>query len=328
MKDLKIETWLKSFDVAFTYHDQLPLASILIDDATKAQIRMTEVVDDDLVQRYALALEAKADFPGVVVFPLPDAKKSKGKNGERAYGLIGGWHRTLAYGLADRTTIPAYVCDVHDALMVSVLRRTSNNMEGKAPTTEERLEHAVWLTKQGYSQVDAARFMLITGKRLGDRLLFDSVRTELAPHGLALDELRLPMGAVARIAKLRSALMVPVVLLSHQARLSNDNMLELIRQVRSAGSDEEAKKVLTTWRERFKPDIQASKTGEVRPPASPLRRLPLVLATAERLMGQRDRNITGLQPEHLRDLIRSCESAIVALRATIRDAKEVLDARA
>jgi hypothetical protein len=320
MKDLRVEEWLKTFGVGYTYHAEIALASVVIDKATKEQIRLTEVLDEELVQRYALALESKADFPGIILFPLRDASKSSTK----AYGLINGWHRCEAYSLAERKRIPAYVVDVHDTLMIAVLRRTANTLEGKGQSPEERMEHAVWLTTQGYTSADASRFMMVPAKRLGDRLLFDNVRLRLAQGGMALDDLGLSVQAVARMSRLRDQFLPPVATLAHEARLTNDATLELIRQVREAPSDLGATKIISDWRERYKLDIQQTRGGRVALPGSPIRRLPVVLKQAERLMEQRGKGLQALRPEQLRQLITVCRNAIGALQATIRDAEEVL----
>lgn len=320
MKDLRVEEWLKTFGVTYTYHTGIALSSVVIDKATKEQIRLTEVLDEELVQRYALALESKADFPGIIVYPLRDV----GKGQTKMHGLINGWHRCEAYTLAERKQIPAYVVDITDQLMVAVLRRTANTLEGKGQSPEERLEHAVWLTTQGYTTADASRFMMVHSKKLGDRLLFDNVRLRLAHGGMALDELGLSVQTVARMARLRDQFLEPVARLTHEARLNNDSALELIRQVREAPSDQLSSKVIEDWRERYKDDIQRSRSGRVSLPGSPIRRLPVVLKQAERLMEQRGKGLHALRPEQLRQLIAICKHAIGALQATIRDAEEVL----
>ena len=79
-----------------------------------------------------------------MVFPMPRAE-----GGPQEYGLLNGWHRTEAYRLADRTVIPAYVVQVTDKLLIGVLRRTANTLEGKPPTMEELVEYALFLVRTG-----------------------------------------------------------------------------------------------------------------------------------------------------------------------------------
>ena len=315
-RDPKIETWLSSFKIPFEYRDDFPLAAIVIDRQAKENIRLTERLDEDTVIRYGIALDNGADFPGVVLYPLPPVPSS---NGTATHGLIGGWHRTEAFRLADRTTIPAYIAHVSDQLLISVLRRTANVMEGKPPSAAEALEQAVYLVRQGYTLADAARLEGVSMKRLNDRWLYEEVRGRLVKGGVDLAQVILPPSAMARLSQVRDRHLKPLVELAHEARLPTDRITELARLVREAQSDEDADAVRAEWRETSQTEIQRNRGGTVRAPGSAIRRLPLVLKQAEKLMAVHgsDQAVAVLTPADLRALIGACRRTVAELQAMI-----------
>ena len=317
MKDQRAETWLTSFKIAFTYRDEVPLDVITVDRKAKENIRMTERLDADLVVRYGIALQNGADFPGVIVFPQTGAPGH--------YGLISGWHRIEAYRLCERSTIPAYVAAVSDPLLISTLRRSANVLEGKGPSMAEGLEHAIYLIRQGYSIADASRLMGVPTKRLNDRWLYEEVRGRLISSGIEIETMSLSASALARLSSVRDRHLGKIVTLSHEARLPAERIMELGRLVREASSDEAADRIVEQWEDLYREEIQRNRGGQVRAPGSAIRRLPVLLRQAERLMTQHGTadSVAALTKHDLTTLITSCRKTISDLQAMVTRLEEV-----
>ena len=319
MKDPRVERWLDGFKIAWEYVDELPIAAVAIDRQTKENIRMTEVLDDDLVQRYGIALENGAEFPGIVVY------RTGANGGGGSFGLINGWHRTEAFKLADRKIISAYVAAVSDKLLIGVLRRTANTLEGKPPAAAEALEQAVFLVRSGYTRVDASRLMSVPIKRIDDRILYDDVRGRLAAMNIDAAEYGLSFSAVARMSKLRDRDLKAVATLSHEARLPAERIMELTRLVREAQSDVDSDSIVEQWRESYRDDIQRNMGGTVRAPATAIRKLPVILRQAERLMAQHGQAVTGLSKKDAVLLIAACRRTMDQLQSMVKLLQEVSD---
>jgi hypothetical protein len=311
MQDPKVEKWLADHKLTFSYTDKLPLDSVVVDAQAKENIRLTDELEEDLVVRYGVALENGADFPGIVVF----------KDGKGKHGLISGWHRTEAHRLAERTVIPAYVValDATDGLLISVLRRTANTLEGKTLSMAEAIQHGYYLVGQGYKIADAARLLNLPGKRLENYVAANKTRLRLAKLE-GTQDVALPVSVLSSMRTLPDAQLREVALLSHEARLTTDTTMELIHQVKES---EDWRRTLTDWRQRLASEISRTKGGGVRPPGAAIRRLPTTLQQVERLIQRGGEEAASLRPHELEALVTDIKRAITTLHELLKHLEKV-----
>jgi hypothetical protein len=314
MRDPRVENWLNAHKLKYSYREALNLDAVVVDAAAKQNIRITERIDDDLVLRYAVALENKADFPGIVVY----ANSSPSKHGV-TYGLISGWHRTEAYRLADRKTVTAYVIEgLTDALTINMLRRTANIFEGKTVSAAEALQQAYYLVGQGYTSADAARLMSMPKQRVANFVAAQHTAARLVVIPETKDVV-LTASQLEAMRKLGDAQLREVALLVRDARLNIEDERELIRQIREA---DEWHKVVTDWRTRLAVEIARNKGGQVRSPGSPIRRLPTILQQAQRLMRQPDSGIPSLTQAELRAMAQAIRNTISELNLLLKQIEQ------
>jgi hypothetical protein len=311
MQDLKVEHWLAAHKLKYTYTDKLALETVVVDAQAKENIRLTDELEEDLVVRYGVALENGADFPGIVVY----------KDGKGKHGLISGWHRTEAYRLAERKVIPAYVVELDhsDGLLISVLRRTANTLEGKTLSMAEAIQHGYYLVGQGYKITDAARLLNLPIKRLEAYVAANKTRLRLAKmegtEGISLSTSQLTFMRSLPDAQLRE-----VALLAHEARLTMEMTVELTHQVKEA---DQWRDVIEAWRHRLASELARSKSGGVRPPGSNIRRLPTSLAQIERLVVKSADDAASLRAHEIEALLSDIRRTIATLQELLKHLEKV-----
>jgi len=304
MRDSVTEAWLTGQGISWEYHASIALDSIVRDAATMLNIRLTESLNQEHVMSLALKLEDGADLAAIVLHQLPSG----------LFGLINGLHRCEAYGLTKRATCDAYMVLTSDALVIDRLRRTVNDIEGLPLNQEARLEHAKFTVRRGgYAASDAARIHNVPYGILKEALLEDKVMAELRDAGI--DGRKLSKTTIKELNPLgRPAYKVAVAQLGISCRLAAADIRTLVLAIRGANSDAEVEDILHRMREEHKVDQERAAGGRVRPPASPLRRIPTIIDRIEAVSKQMNGTAElVLLPEERRALVGRIRKAIKLL---------------
>lgn len=154
-RDPRMDEWLNTTGVKWHYVDEFDLAVIDRKASLQNQARL-EPLDDDVVERYAIAAKAGDDFPALLIWNRPQA----------APMLLGGNHRTAGFDKAGKETHSVYEvwCDKSTA---TALMYGDNNRHGLAPSTEERCAQALHLIEaDGWKLDKAARCVGTTVTRI------------------------------------------------------------------------------------------------------------------------------------------------------------------
>lgn len=133
---------------------KLEISSIDLPASIALQVR-DNPIDPTTVARYVDDLAAGDTFPPIVVRKLP-AK----------YISLGGLHRIRAHLDAGRPTIDAWIVTVDDDLQALEVAYHDNAHHGLAPTSSERIAHALRLIAAGRTQAQAARVVGVTAPSL------------------------------------------------------------------------------------------------------------------------------------------------------------------
>jgi len=169
MEDLKTANFLDSKGYAYKFVKAVSLKLIDMDEARANPARLTKKLDDDRVLQYSLAMLDGVDFPAIVVIDTQGANQ--------LYGLITGRHRYEAAMDAGLKTLDAYVVREADAYRCELLLRTINNIEGRAPSVDEKLAHLFELhRKHGVSIRELAKEFGMKQGTVNDYMRADNTR--------------------------------------------------------------------------------------------------------------------------------------------------------
>lgn len=308
MKHSVLEAWLASRGYPFRYVESVAIDAILVDDAAKENIRLGVPLNEERVMTYAIELENGAHFPAIVLWPA--------KAGH--YVVANGLHRLEAFKLHGKLkAIDAYVIESSDPVVLEVLRRTVNVMEGEALPMEQRIEHALRLIELQHSIADAARLEAVPANRLAQAVALSKVRPRLARAGVNVRDLCLSGPTLASMNSIpRDRHLAAAVRLAHEARLSSDEIKLLVREIRAASDDTVADETLVAWHERHADTIARAQKGTIRPPGSPIRRLDSLFAQSARLLagGVAEKGIALLSGRELTAMIARVKKMIAELQ--------------
>jgi ParB-like chromosome segregation protein Spo0J len=142
VRDISIEAWIESFDVKWDL-TPIPIGEIDTDKSHSNQARITPL-DDDVVQRYALAAEAGAVFPAIVV-------RRVGKG----FVVLDGNHRVAMASLIGDATVGAYVVECTATVGV-LMAASANSVNGERNSLEEQRQHVLHLLNMNQNQSQIA----------------------------------------------------------------------------------------------------------------------------------------------------------------------------
>jgi hypothetical protein len=131
-----VEEWLESNTVDWSYEGDFPLADIDREQSLNNQARVSEPLNEDMVEQYREALRRGDMFPGIVV----------ARGGPQAKAVvIDGNHRMEAGLREGLETYGAYVVQARpNTTRVQDMTMSANNLHGLLPPREDRIQHALW----------------------------------------------------------------------------------------------------------------------------------------------------------------------------------------
>lgn len=201
--DVKIEGWSRDlateekldqlgvkYDLQLIHPDKLQ-----IDQSRSNNARISQSIDDEFVEQYAVAMEHGDRFPAIVC-------SSSGY-------IFSGNHRVSASLLFDsRREILAYVCKNVNKKTKEIIIRTFNKDHGKPLSNEERLQQAVHLYENGLTISDASAKMGVKYERLKEAITVSKIRGVLEDANVKASGI--PKASILSLAKLekKKAVMV------------------------------------------------------------------------------------------------------------------------
>ena len=228
--DQRYEAWFRANGINYRYLPDVQLSRIDKQAGLRNQARLTEVLDDDLVLRYSLAMEAGAQFPPLTVHDT----------GVR-FVPIDGNHTLAACDLAGRTSHDVYIVDEADSYTIAWMTRLMNSaVGGKTPSPEENLRQAVQLVMQfNKSAVEIA-----TRAHLKPRLVEQAVRRQRAAdriESLGLSTKKMPASVIDDTPAIKQDRpLVEALKLRESVRLPHGLWQELVRNINAKSNSEQA----------------------------------------------------------------------------------------
>jgi ParB-like chromosome segregation protein Spo0J len=234
-RDPRIEAQLNQLVVDYHYNPSI-IRTHIDRKWSQEQLQtrlLTPQINPDTVESFKLQMRAGADFPAVVLWPIP----GRGV----VYGIVSGNHRVAAAEAAGRVTIDAYVLDTEDRAVVDTVARLANVIEAPegAPRVERIAQAQMLMDRHGWTRQAAAAAVGVTAELLEDvfrqtrtreRLTYLGVRAaNISPSTLAV------MAAIQSDAPLRAMGQLVV-----DARLGQSSTQALVKEVRKARSEQEA----------------------------------------------------------------------------------------
>lgn len=244
MRNPALENWLKTQKFDWTYAERVKVSDILVDDAARLNIRLTEKLDDGFVYRYAQDFKDKVDLFAVVLYPV----------GGGRYGVLDGGHRAAGAELADVAELDAYVFDVSDERIISMLRRVLNTItNGKGLSIAECVEHACALVNEGHSAAAAARAMGIKPSAITDRIRVEAILRDIASvGGDVVEAQKLPVTTIRMIGMVPRAVdKSRIASLAARATLNSKDVQRFVDEFVGALSTEKAEDVFRKYEARL-----------------------------------------------------------------------------
>jgi len=156
LRSPSIESFLKKHGITFDY-STVPIDKVLVDEATKENIRPGQSLNEDVVLRYSICKEQGDDFPPIITF--------QSKNGK--LGLVDGVHRIHAWKLLGLKEIEAYNLTTAAPADIELLQRITNiHTTGFGVGREHQLMQAAHLVEQGLTIGVAAATCGVTTSKL------------------------------------------------------------------------------------------------------------------------------------------------------------------
>lgn len=262
-----IEKWLSDHGVEWEYWPEFPIEEIDVEKSLHNQARMFEPLDPTVVAQYAEAFKRGDPFPGVVV-----AKTNQRQRGV----LVDGNHRLNGMVAAGGNDIDAYVITKARPAVIVQLTFESNVRHGKPTSHEERVNQAVWLVDNGAKREQAAASLNIKVadiNRAWQRIAADRRADEVGLNRRDWEAVaaghRVRLTQVATDEGFRAA-----ANLAFRAVLTQEELVELIRDINSTKSAAKQVAVVKQWEITFSDRIQAAGGGTVRGPHGRGRRTP------------------------------------------------------
>lgn len=258
VKDPKVEANLRSLGLKFEV-ETVPMKAIDRDEGMRRQTRLCGKLMDDVVLRYALAMEAPDS-----AFPMPILQREK----KRLWPWSGN-HRLAAAELSGVESVEVYVVEVFDPVMSDLLPRLVNTWEAViGQTREEAIINARYMHEKHRMPVaDAVKMFGLRPDSVYAHARAEVVKKELIRIGVSangfsqslLDDLHTLSGNKT-VFKTTAALI-------HCHKIKGRESEQIIKDVRSQGTELQQLRELGRWEEVLKqrapakPKVRTVKQG-------------------------------------------------------------------
>jgi hypothetical protein len=263
VKDPRIEAWLDSEAVQWTYEELVPLTDFDAEASKHNQARVQAPIIEDLVERYTLALIDGADLPAVI---------GKRRDKDNMVVLIDGNQRLAAHVEAERTAIDCYLIHGTNDAKEIALCWTANKLNGDAGSALDRMLQAKHYHKlyPNFPSKEVARLFGIKESTFSNSLREDEVTQRLHDFGLDADAINATNKHRLHTYIRSDVTFREAAKLCQEANLVGNQAQEFWADVRRAKTDTAVQDVIRAWRER--PDVQDTirrkRLGRPRIPAS------------------------------------------------------------
>lgn len=240
-RDQAAEGKFAQLGVTYDFAPSIPLSLIDREASLQNQARLSaSKLNQDLVDEYALAMMEGASFPALVAFPLPSG----------TYLLAGGNHRLAAAYEAKRQTVALYIIRSNDEAMRRLIITSLNTLVGWRPERSETIEQAIaWVEKYGRTQKAAAAFYGVPPHALSRELTLRGVRRRLQLAGVPVSALSNTY--MERLAQIQNDIVLrDVALFQAEVRLTERDLVALVRDVRDQRTEAGQLAVIQQWRDR------------------------------------------------------------------------------
>ena len=221
MRDTKTEDWLLRHGVAFHYEAVVKLAELAPVENDREQIRLG-FVDEDHIVKLKLAWASGEPIPPLILW-------KGGVNGKKeAIHHVDGIHRRMMFDREGVKEWDAYFLDKCDEGTIDRLQRQINTMHGKAYTTEEAVQHALYLVDSGrMTLADVERTMFIPAVRVGNEYRARKQRQELIKAGIRSEFKKTNLITIASLS--REAHRINLAKIAYKAALTTEEIKEAAR---------------------------------------------------------------------------------------------------
>ncbi len=188
--DTDAESMLNDMGIEFRLRDY-NMADIDLEEGKINNARMSDPLNDSLVEEFALAMERGNTFPR----PLVLARKA-----HKALPLSGN-HRMASADMLGAKIISCYEITSDDRALVDLLPRALNRLHGARQSKEEAIQHAMYAIQEyGYTVKQAAQLFCLRDKTISDEIRFCKQRDFLESKSIPARKLQ--KTAVAKIGML------------------------------------------------------------------------------------------------------------------------------
>lgn len=215
-------------------------------------------LDQEMVATYGDRILAGHEMPPIIV----------SRNGNGRARIVSGDHRAHGAVKVGESEIPAYVLTSASPSQLRQLAHLENFNNGLPQRTAERVaaaQRAVEL--DGMSLSRAARLYAVPAGTLGHNVARKYVEDELDAAGLTAERPSQSIAMHLFRLKDRPSLLVAAARLQQQAALSSAELGALVKQVRQAGSDDDALKLIANEDKKRAPEKAAAVQGTATHPA-------------------------------------------------------------
>ena len=139
MREQKTENWLNKHGYKYVYVKTVPFADIDLEMSRDNPARTDRKLDQNRALEYSIRMLDGDEFPALIALNHPSPHDSF------KWIVATGMHRIEAAILADKTSFDCYCVTEGDEYKREWVVRFSNQLEGKGMSTQDEINHALWL---------------------------------------------------------------------------------------------------------------------------------------------------------------------------------------
>lgn len=265
-RDPRIEAALDDLGIPWTFDPALPLDQINVTASLANQARVGEPLDDETVDRYAVAMADGAVFPAVIARRTSPRAKLV---------LLGGNHRRAAAEQAGRAAHAAYIVECSDEA-ATICGYRDNLTHGKPTTAAERALQAVHLVNTGWTQGAAAKALGLAQPQVSNALGAANGALRARELGVAQYD-ALVQGSKIRLASITNdAVFVAAVRCAAATNMPTGAVNDFVKKLNGAKSEKAALELVdVTLDER----MQSTAGGRTKPKDTEFKRAGRTLFT-------------------------------------------------
>lgn len=249
--DARIEEYLESKGVAWTFRASVPVEEFDVDRSLRNQVRF-EAVDEETVEVYAEAMRRGDVFPPNVVY-----------SANKKYVNIDGNHRLMSSVRAKKAVSGVYDVTGADQRAMTVMAFELNTRHGKPTSEAERIQQALYLMELESTIEAAANAVNLPVRVIKKAVQKAATKARFDENGIApavteklTETIRWRLSQVTTDEGF-----VAAVNLVAAAKLSTDQVLDLVTRINSIRSSNGQVKMIEDVRADVLGDIQASGGG-------------------------------------------------------------------